>query len=36
MKEEPNSFGPEMAKISSAGFGIGGWVRNIIGYWDVI
>lgn len=30
------SFGPEMANISQAGFGLGGWVKNIIGYWDVI
>jgi len=30
------SFGPEMLKISTAGAGLGGWVKNIIGYWDVI
>jgi len=36
MADEPASFSEEMKKISTAGYGLGGWLKNIIGYWNVI
>jgi len=37
MKEYPESFVYEkMLKLSSAGAGLGSWVKNIVMYWETI